>query len=728
MSSLSTETSSVAASSEKKKTFVDLDDINRWVLNPEKNPIDDTNMSVTSNKYEYFYRNAFKILKVQYKKNDKEIVSILPKNHLYFNEYDFLYFFVSKKYTTTSSEYQLTQKQLNIINLLLEKSENIKKKNTILESEIEFLKNIVSKIEYPTIPFYGASNYTKIKKIFDGVQKKIMQNLIDINFKIMPNNVSQTMYMLTTSGIGIYFNNYIDFFKNKSLSNGKNILEYINELNNIDEHNEWTSELLSIYENYNKFYNDLIKLVQFDESVVDNKENIEIFTSIEDPIDKYFEKYEDKLKSLKQEKYSNLIDFNTYKLKDTSNYLNDKQQKSFIEEFKDKEKIYTELKEKYKNEIAEYYSIKQVDENAEIKTPSPPQKFTIEMPDNKILRDGKKIYTYINSMKPVYIEDKTINSFKKLYSKLKKDITAYKNIKDKSYFELIKEDTGKSPSKEVKDYMKKNLIFSMNKKDIKNNILYDGTGNKDKCNQNIDILTSEEFDDENYPLAKLQLMLRLKFKTNDTYINECVYAPNLYNFYIHCVNTKKPFISPTRQPYTEIHKKNLMKIMNIIDPNLKEPYYIKPINDKHLQINYYEKITDDTSVGTMKFFEIFITRKFGNTNYSFVKICSIPADIEANSGEFQTNSADMTSHTMLFNIINFFNQGRLLCNYMPPYCILNDDGGIQFIDIGIHFNNFKNIDHWCKERYTGNIPVYKTKQDIINMFIQYSQEVNNFKL
>jgi hypothetical protein len=79
---------------------------------------------------------------------------------------------------------------------------------------------------------------------------------------------------------------------------------------------------------------------------------------------------------------------------------------------------------------------------------------------------------------------------------------------------------------------------------------------------------------------------------------------------------------------------------------------------------------------------------------------------------------------MLFNIINFFNQGRLLSNYMPPYSIQDENNNTQYIDIGIHFNNFKNIEHWCKDRYTGN----KSKQDIINMFIRYAEEINNFKL
>ena len=711
---------SVAASSEKKKTFVDIDDINRWILNPEKNPIDDTDMPARSAKYESFYIKAFKILSEQYKKNDKEILNILPKKHLYFKEYDFLYYFYTMKNHKTQRKCELTDEQICVIKLLLENSDHIiHKDKSILQLEIEYLKNIVAKDRQSGIPFYGDSNYTKIQKIFTGVEKQIMHNLVNPDFIKRPN-----IEWLTTWRIGDYFNNYINFIENKSLSNGKNILEYIYELNNVDEHKEWTKDILLLYKKYNKFYNDIKKLVELDESVVDNKENIKKFTTIEDPIDKYFEKYEDKLKSLKQKKYSNLIDFNTYELKEITNYLNDKEQKSFIEEFNNKEKEYSKLNKEYLKELDEYYKIKDVEKKPEIKVPSPPKKFTIELPNNKILRDGKSIYTYINSMKPVYIDDKTINSFKKIYSNLKDDITAYKNIKDKSYLELIKQETGKSPSKEIKDYMRTELIFSMRKIDIKNNILHDGTGVKDKCNQKIDILTSEEFDDENYPLAKLQLMVRLKFKTNDTYITECIYAPNLYNYYIYCINNKKPFISPTRQPYTERHKKDLMKIMNIIDPELKEPYYIKPINDKLLKINYYEKFTNETSVGRMRFFEILITRKFGNINYLVTKICTIPADIEADTGEFQTNSADITSHTMLFNIINFFNQGRLLSNYMPPYSIQDENNNTQYIDIGIHFNNFKNIEDWCKDRYTGN----KSKQDIINMFIRYAEEINNFKL
>ena len=139
-----------------------------------------------------------------------------------------------------------------------------------------------------------------------------------------------------------------------------------------------------------------------------------------------------------------------------------------------------------------------------------------------------------------------------------------------SYLELIKYETKKSPSKKIKDLSKQNILFSMNRDKINNDILYDYSELNDKCNEQKDILSNEDFDDENYPLAKLQLMVRLKIFNKDKtkYKTECIYAPKLYNYFVNSINNKTPFINPiTRAIYTEENINDLMNVMKIVNPD-----------------------------------------------------------------------------------------------------------------------------------------------------------------
>jgi hypothetical protein len=271
----------------------------------------------------------------------------------------------------------------------------------------------------------------------------------------------------------------------------------------------------------------------------------------------------------------------------------------------------------------------------------------------------------------------------------------------------------------------------MTKEQIASDILYDYSGLADKCSESIDILTNEELDDENYPLSKLQLMVRMKVYTPDRqrYRTECIYAPKLYNYLIKCINAKEPFINPvTKAKYTQENIEELMKVMRIIDPSLEIPVFIKHMNDTKLKVEYKE-ITKtyqnlDVSFGatnTFRYYNMYLSRTIGGIEYNVYNICTFPADIEA-TGEFATGSADLNSYTMLVNIYKLFNEGRLLYDYIPPYRIplTGRPGVYRYIKPLIHFNRYNISTKWLNDEAT------TTKTDFINMFKHYAQEVNNY--
>jgi hypothetical protein len=95
-------------------------------------------------------------------------------------------------------------------------------------------------------------------------------------------------------------------------------------------------------------------------------------------------------------------------------------------------------------------------------------------------------------------------------------------------------------------------------------------------------------------------------------------------------------------------------------------------------------------------------------------------DIEVD-GEFASGSSDITSNTMLFRIFKLFNEGKLLHNYTPPYCLKSsaNDRYRYYIKAGIHFNKYRKTDDWIKNDRM-------TKEEFVNLFKHYAEEINNY--
>lgn len=689
----------------KKNEFKTDEDVKRWCEEPNIHPISSEPLNPMGAKYHKIWRKAFYILKKKYGNNHIKILDTLPARHILFFRLDFLYYTETKLSNVFTTDSTVQNTAPAIFRILTENLEEFDEKETKIETEYKILENLYSKTN---------SNYDRIELKYRNYCNNFCRALIDPS-KGFDYEKHDLQYLMRNYDLDHNMMGFIYFLRNYKFSNAVIILDQLNQEAVKPGCPDWIKDCLKLHSNYESCMNDIRELLSENSTIVENKENKK-FELLEDPLDKYFKKYEDSLDILKNEKYKRLIDINTLKPIDKKNYLNDKENSDFEKEFKSKDSENKKNIALYETKYKEYETIKRTNPNA--KSPSPPkQRFTIKLPNGT---------TYINGQKkPLHIKDSIVKSFNKEYDKSKELIEEYAKVKNMSYYNLIKFMEKKSPTKQIKDNIKDNKLLSMSRQEINDKILYDEYVEEselaDRCNDSNDILTKDDFDSSDYPLSKLQLLVRLKIYNNDKYKTECIYAPALYNYLIECINTKKPFINPiTRVTYTEEHINELMKVMRIINPDIETPYLLKPIRDTKLKITYRpigNKVYEEGF--NIEFYSIYIIRHFGNYKFKVYDLCTIPANIEP-TGEFATNSNDISSTTMLFRIHKLFEDGRLLEKYVPPYAI-ETGGYYRYLKIMIHFNRFKTMDHWIFEGRR-----MKTKKEVVDMFIRYAQEINNY--
>ena len=114
---------------------------------------------------------------------------------------------------------------------------------------------------------------------------------------------------------------------------------------------------LKLFSKYDKCWNDINDLLKVNSTIVENRENKE-FKLIEDPLDKYFKKYEDALEILKNDKYKRFINAQTLKPIDKKNYLDDKEYTAFEKEFKLKDTARKKNLDLYETKYKEYETLK----------------------------------------------------------------------------------------------------------------------------------------------------------------------------------------------------------------------------------------------------------------------------------------------------------------------------------------------------------------------------------
>ena len=693
---------SIVSRTSKAKTLKTIEDIEKWSNNPEIHPINNTYMHPNSAEYQKIYQQAYNILK----KNKINIVDFpdkLPKNHILFGDMDLLYYMnISKKTNVFIKIYENNKRELYSGELFIEHFASIIDEPTIFEQELALIKSC----------FRG--NY--MKNAFEKYSKMLVTSFFTkhyIGVFSYPNRMRDLKESSIHNVLDKETHWFIQLLENNRFSNGDLIIEYLKKEYR-SSMNNWMEDALEVYNNYKKVYKDIDDCFNPATGIIENPENKQ-HLPINDPLDAYFEEFEKQLEQIRSPKYSKLIDLTTFKPKENAFFLNNAQYANF-KKIKDAYDIDRKIYE-VKLELYE-----KTGKNGS--SPIPPVKPVIVLPNGKNHTIGREL-------DPLHIKDEVIKSFKRDYKKALPIIEEYNKIKNMSYLELKKLKTSNSPSSAVKQLIRDNELLTMTKEQIASDILYDYSGLADKCSESIDILTNEELDDENYPLSKLQLMVRMKVYTPDRqrYRTECIYAPKLYNYLIKCINAKEPFINPvTKAKYTQENIEELMKVMRIIDPSLEIPVFIKHMNDTKLKVEYKE-ITKtyqnlDASFGTtntFRYYNMYLSRTIGGIEYNVYNICTFPADIEA-TGEFATGSADLNSYTMLVNIYKLFNEGRLLYDYIPPYRIplTGRPGVYRYIKLLIHFNRYNISKKWLNDEAT------TTKTDFINMFKHYAQEVNNY--
>ena len=711
-----------ARSSKVALTFKTVEDVQRWFKDPEKHPIKGTPMSAMSNEYYNIYEKAYKIRKhngiVATLNNDyTETQSLFPKNHLLFGDIDLVYYTCVKNYYPHLYKriYQGKENILAICELLTEKLQDTVDTDTVLETEMELLRN-----RFNSTPIWdkqSRSNMVLIKELIDEFRDDLVNAFLDTDYMYRYEYPERMKAIQEEAGnIEGYW--FIKFLETNKMANGETPIKYfINVLKKPNPPN-WISQALKLYNDYKFLIKDIDECFNPASGIVENVEDKKLIP-INDPLDEYFEVYEKDLTEIRKPIYSKLIDLTTFKPKENLKYLNDAQ----YAEFKREKDRYDELWENYK-QVQESY-----EKNKRGSSPKPPEKPKITLPWGTVHTIGRQI-------DPMHIKDAVVVKFLEEYAKAQPIIDDYNRIKNMSYKELMYH-VGDSPSSSKKRLIEGNELLSMTKEQITNDVLYDYSDLADKCSESIDILTNEELDDENYPLSKLQLMVRMKVYTPDKkkYRTECIYAPKLYNYLIKCINSKEPFINPvTKATYTQENIEELMKVMRIIDPKIEVPIFIKHRNDTKLKVNY---VTHDVNLGvlgadasfngitSLRFNQMYLSRMIAGVEKVVHIICYIPDDIEA-TGTFATGSADLNSYTMLVNIYKLFNEGRLLYNYLPPYNvpIEGTTNRYTYLKPQIHFNRIRTINNWVrKSNYDTTL---LTKKEFIDRFKHYAQEINNY--
>jgi hypothetical protein len=700
--------------SSSKKNFETIEDIELWSSNPTIHPLTGAHMMPNGYKYQEIYKKAYNIM-INNKIDKAEIPSKLPKNHILFGSIDLLYYINNNK---------------NKINKYKDATDYL-----FELLEYEFMNNL-DLLDGKNI---FEQEFTLIEKCFDGDDMKntfedYCENLV--NFFLDNRCIDKYYYPQRTEMLKFFVNKehnsaketseFIKLLENNKFSNGYNIIEYLQkEYKKIPYY--WIKDALNIYDSYKMIYTDIDDCYNPNKGIIENAQDKKLLM-INDPLDPYFDEFEKKLEKIKNPKYSKLIDLTTFKPKENLKYLNNAEYK----EFKNIRNKYDNAFKRYRTALNNYEIEREewnLTNDPDIRpyprpSPLPPVKPKYKLP-------WGKVHIIAGEIDPIHIKDNIVKNFFKDYNSVLPTITEYNKIKNMPYLELKKNMTTSSPSSFVKKLIKDNVLLGMTKQKIYADILYDDSELADKCSESIDILTNEELDDENYPLSKLQLMVRLKVYTPDKkkYRTECIYAPKLYNYLIKCINNKEPFINPvTKAKYTQENIDDLMKVMKIIDPTLEVPVFIKHMNDTKLKLEYRvitETYNDlDSSFGDIniiRYYNIYLSRSIGYKEYEVYNICTIPADIEA-GGIFATGSSDLTSEVMLFGIYRLFNEGRLLHKYIPPYRIeYIYEGTLEYsyIKTEIHFNQYYDSKMW--------IPLYETtKEDFINMFKHYAEEVKNY--
>jgi hypothetical protein len=632
------------------KKLKDIKPLEKWLKDTTYNPLtqqNDVKMSLKEDSdYVMLYNKTFQMLRKNGMKTHN-ILKKMPKDHLLFNnKIDYLYVYYNLD--NDNYPYEDNDKKYTIY-------KNYVKSGEIITGNIIFEK-ISYIIDYKNIEPDKYENEIIID-CYDYMIECIDYFIRLIRYKIFTNFTLEKLereYKKEAYEKRDEINNIKDFFNFIKYDFKLKIYNYKNELYENDFKNITVEEAVLIAK-------DVFKMVDYTDS---GKDVIEIITEsklkiIEDPL----------IDLLSKKEFKN-IDIANLELPEQN--MTDKQLKNLTEEYK----ILTDNFNKSKTLLLS-------------QSKSPPKRPTLELPNKKIIQVG---------IHKIPKQNYTDNDYKKLktnYEKNKHIIDLYKQLINTGFLDL-KSKSSSSKSSSMLNKSREDII----KDDLFNENITDDS-RLSRCINETDIISQEDFNSASYPLAKLQLMTKLKIKDENGKIlrTDCYYTPNLYNYLIDKANNKKPFTDPYNGKYILTNKdvNDVMKIMKIIDPKLEKPRYIKNSNDKLFMI--------DADINEYNIYNVYIYRLFGKTKFKIQTIFVFPADIEVKD----TGSSDLTSATLILKIFELFNNGKLMETYLPPYKINN-----FYLLPDIDYNAYNDINKWVTMSYKKKIDLFKRMATEIN--------------
>lgn len=637
--------------------------LKEWLKNPTYNPSTGKNDVVVSlqedSSYVKLYNKAFKMLRKNHMKTHN-ILKKMPTDHLLFdNKIDYLYVF----YNLDNSKYPYEGKDKKY---LLYKDYNKSSDNDLITNIIfDKLSYIINYNTNTTREYYE-------KELLDSCNKYLLSCInffiILIRHKIFNNYTLDDLYRDYNEESYEKMNdinNIMNFFNFVGYDYKNNSYDINDELYDDDDLNINIEEAIMISIS-------VFKLIDYKKN---GKDVIEIvkehkFKIIEDPL----------IKLLSKEEFKD-IDINNLELPKQN--MTDNEYKKLTHE-------YAELLDKFNKEKSIAMS----------NSKSPPKRAILELPNKTKLIIG------IHKIPKQNYSDAEYKNIKSQYKKNIPIIELYKKLINTGFLDLNSSKTSKSissprtssSSNSISSLRLSMSILNKSRENIIKDDLFDDTIIDDsrllRCINNTDIISQDDFTNPNYPLAKLQLITKLKIKDASGKLlrTDCYYTPNLYNHLVTLANEKKPFTDPYNGKYllTDNDIKNIMKIMKIIDPKIEKPRYIKSSNDKQFMI--------DAEINEYNLYNVYVYRLFGNTKFKILILFTFPADIEIED----TGSSDITSATLLLKIIELFNNGKLMITYLPPY---NEDGYYLLPDI--NYNAYNNVSKWIKMTRKNKIELFK---------------------
>jgi hypothetical protein len=658
-----------------------------------------------NSKYARLYKMAFNYLLKTKKMSETSIQKMLPKHHIIFGNIDILYYwmFSKNKRDMYMSRDLASANSIYLCNFIYK---NLGKHNDIDVENIPFFDDITkwNKNEKLVI-YYLIYHYAgAIHKYIELASK-----MFNVSYLEFYKDVKTIKQQIDIDGIVHFCMNeyklgdiFVTAFEKEDSYGAKLIQDMHSNVHLLFDYNliiphivhnkmkngnlyEYLKELLSIYDYQNHPYKSPFKNLA-------NKQ----FKEIEDPLEVLIR---DKIGVQN-------IDLKTLESPKRI-FKNDAEYESYLNDYNTLQFEYERTYESWFNKNEHLKSKLPPGMSGTLQSTTPPKRPMLTLPNKEIVPILRKEQSVaLPRSLASYIPDKTYNETKKTLAENKKTLDMYKDFINMNLLTL-------TDDKDTKKYEKG--LFDKDRAYFQTNLF----GNDDKkrdvhrCITNTDNLTSDNFDDQDYLLSKLQLMFRLhkRDENGNILFTYCFYAPVFYNYLVNQINAKNVIKHPitkietiknpiTKEPVDEEDIHQLMNIMQMLKPSIERPIYIKPIHDIYLSMDH----TKNTYKGHL-FVDVFIKRNVGCVSIDVYKLCTILADVEVE----ESGSNDTTSEIFLDIVYNLFNIGRLLHTYMPPY----KDENNEVVELMIHFNNYQNVEQWDKP----------TREDQLKMFIHYLDEI-----